>query len=52
MERGGAESGGWGGGNFYSHKYRITHKGWDCKDDLKLFKYNDIKFKLKGFPWV
>ena len=23
-----------------------TCKGLDCKDDLKLFKYDDLKFKL------
>ena len=23
--------------------YRVTHKGWDCKDDLKIFKYNNFK---------
>jgi len=22
---------------------RITHEGWDCKDDLKPFKYDDPK---------
>ena len=25
-------------------KYRVTHKGWDCKDDLNLFNYDDHKF--------
>ena len=28
--------------------YRVTHKGWDCKDDWKLLKYDDYKAKLKG----
>ena len=23
--------------------YRFTHKGSDCKDDLKLFKFNDFQ---------
>ena len=23
------------------NKHGVTHKGWDCKDDLKLFKYDD-----------
>jgi len=23
--------------------YRVTHKGWDCKDDLKSLKYDDPK---------
>ena len=25
--------------------YRLTHIGWDCKDDLKLLKYEDTKAK-------
>ena len=23
----------------------LTHKGWDCKDDLKVFEYDDPKCK-------
>ena len=23
--------------------YRVTHKEWDCKDDQKLLKYDDLK---------
>ena len=33
-------------------EYRVTHKGWDCNDDLKLFKYDDLKVKLKLLPWI
>jgi len=25
--------------------YRATQKGWDCKDDFKLYKYHDPKIK-------
>ena len=25
----------------YTHRYRVTNKEWDCKDDLKLIKYDD-----------
>ena len=25
--------------------YRVTHKGWDCKGDLKLFQYDGFKIK-------
>ena len=32
-----------------SVNYRVTHKGWDCKDDLKLLKYDDLKVKLKQY---
>ena len=28
------------------HKYRVTHKEWDCKDDRKLLNCNDPKVKL------
>ena len=28
-------------------KYRVIHKGWDCKDDLKLFKSKIINHKYK-----
>ena len=31
--------------------YRVPHKGWDCKDDLKLFKYDNSKVKLSLLPW-
>ena len=24
----------------------VTHKGWDCKDDLKLLRYGDPKVRL------
>ena len=30
--------------------YRVTHKGWDCKDDQKLLKYDDSKVKLCILP--
>ena len=26
--------------------YRIIHKGWDCKDDLKILKYDDPKVEI------
>ena len=26
--------------------YRVTHKGWDCEDDWKLFRFNDSKVKI------
>ena len=25
----------------FAQIYRVTRKGWDCKDDLKLFNYDD-----------
>ena len=28
---------------FISKRYRVAHKGWDCKDDLKLIEYDDPK---------
>ena len=31
---------------------RVTHKGWDCKDDLKLIKYVNYNVKLSIFLWV
>ena len=30
----------------------VTNKGLDCKDDLKLFKYEDSKFKISVLPWI
>ena len=33
-------------------KYRVTHKGRDCKDDMKLFKYADSKSKSSLLPWM
>ena len=27
--------------------YRVTHKGWDCKDDPKLLKYDDVKLAFR-----
>ena len=30
--------------------YKVTHKGWDCKDDLKLLKYPDFKVNLSLLP--
>ena len=31
---------------------RVTHKEWDCKDDLKLFTYDDYKVKLSLLPLI
>ena len=31
---------------------RVGHKGWDCKDDLKLFKYVDLKFNWRHLFWI
>jgi len=31
---------------FYTLSSKVTHKGWDCKDDLKLFKYENPKSKV------
>ena len=25
----------------HTHRYRVTNKEWDCKDDLKLIKFDD-----------
>ena len=36
----------------FSVFYRVTHKGWDCKDDWKLSKYEDFSVKLNLLPWV
>ena len=33
----------WCGGGV--EKYRVNHKGWDFEDDLKLFKYENLKVK-------
>ena len=30
---------------FTLHNIQGYLKGWDCKDDLKLFKYDDFKVK-------
>ena len=27
---------------------RVTHKRCNCKDDLEVFKYDDLKFKLNS----
>ena len=27
-------------------KYRVTHIEWDCKDDVKLLKYDESTIKL------
>ena len=35
-----------------STKYRVTHKGWDCKEDLKLLKSVDSKGILSTKPWI
>ena len=32
--------------------YRVTHKGWDCKDDIKLLKYDKYKGKSSHLPWI
>ena len=32
-------------------KYRVINKGWDCKDDLKPFKYDDFNVKLSLVSW-
>ena len=32
--------------------YRVTHKGWDCKDDIKLFKFYDSKVKSSALNIV
>ena len=33
-------------------KYKVTHKEWDLKDDLKLFKPDDSKVKLILLPRI
>ena len=30
----------------------LPHKGWDCKDDLNLFKYDYSKFELSLLSWM
>ena len=37
---------------FLAGMYRVTHKGWDWKDYLKLCKYDDPKVKLSRLPWI
>ena len=32
--------------------YRVTQKGWDCKDDLHLFKFEGSKVELTILPWI
>ena len=32
--------------------YRIIHKGWDCKDDLKLSKYGDFLIEFNLLTWI
>ena len=32
--------------------YRIIHKGWDCKDDLKLSKYGDFLVEFNLLTWI
>ena len=32
--------------------YRIIHKGWDCKDDLKIFNYYDAKVETSLLPKI
>ena len=31
------------------HIYRVTYKGWDRKDDLKLSKYDDYQVELNTY---
>ena len=31
---------------------RVTHKGWDYKDDLKLKRYDDPEVKLSFLLWM
>jgi len=31
--------------------YWVTHKGWDCKDDLNSLKYHDLNVKISLLPW-
>ena len=35
-----------------NYLYRVTHKRWDCKDDLKLWNHEDPKVKLRLLPWI
>ena len=32
--------------------FRVTHKGWDCKDELKLCKYDDSQVLLSLLLWI
>ena len=32
--------------------YRVNHKEWDCKDDVKFFKNYDSEVKLSLLPWI
>ena len=32
--------------NLSAGLYKVSHKWWDCKDDLKLKRYHDPKVKL------
>ena len=34
------------------HKYRVTHTGGDCKDDLNLFKLNNSGFCLEYYYFM
>jgi len=36
----------------FSVFYRVTHNGWDCKDDWKLSKYDDFSVELNLLPWI
>jgi len=36
--------------NNYGTPYMVTHTGRDCKDDLKLFRYDDSNFELSPLP--
>ena len=33
-------------------RYRISHKGWDCKDGRKLFKWDDPRAKINILPKI
>ena len=30
----------------------VTHQGWDCKDDMKLFKFDDSEVILSFLSWI
>ena len=34
------------------YRYRVTHKGWDWKDDLKSWKVDFPMVKLSLLPWI
>ena len=38
--------------SFFCFEYRVSHKEWDYKDDLKLLKYEDFKIKLSLLPEI